>query len=117
VEKIMDETREAVEYQNEIDTLLSGQLTAEDEDAVLAELDEITKVDLPEVPTEKVDMPEVPAEKLPDTIGVKVKEDCRIRSGWGIVLQWGYTTYCAQRMATPYLACQSGMDWPPTGSL
>jgi len=74
VEKIMDETREAVEYQNEIDTLLSGQLTAEDEDAVLAELDEITKVDLPEVPTEKVDLPEVPAEKLPDTIGVKVDE-------------------------------------------
>lgn len=74
VEKIMDETREAVEYQNEIDTLLSGQLTAEDEDAVLAELDEITKVDLPEVPTEKVDLPEVPAEKLPDTTGVKVDE-------------------------------------------
>ena len=63
VERIMDETREAVEYQNEIDALISGaNLTEEDEDAIMAELDEITKIDLPDVPTEK--LPEVaPAEK------------------------------------------------------
>lgn len=63
VEKIMEETQEAVEYQNEIDTLISGaNLTEEDEDAIMSELDEITKVDLPEVPTEKVPVPEdVPA--------------------------------------------------------
>ena len=55
VEKIMDETREAVEYQNEIDALISGaNLTEEDEEAIMAELDEITKIDLPEVPTEKL---------------------------------------------------------------
>jgi len=55
VERIMDETREAVEYQNEIDALISGaNLTEEDEDAIMAELDEITKIDLPEVPTEKL---------------------------------------------------------------
>ena len=62
VERIMDETREAVEYQNEIDALISGaNLTEEDEDAIMAELDEITKIDLPEVPTEK--LPDVVAEK------------------------------------------------------
>jgi len=39
VERIMEETREAVEYQAEIDSLLSGAgLTSEDEEAVQAEL-------------------------------------------------------------------------------
>ena len=71
VERIMDETREGIEYQRvsdinwkalisavfnqmltkiliffpqEIDELLSGSLTQEDEDAVLQELEEMTKV-------------------------------------------------------------------------
>jgi len=40
VERIMEETREAVEYQAEIDSILSGAgLTSEDEEAVQAELD------------------------------------------------------------------------------
>ena len=70
-ERIMDETREGIEYQRvsdinwkalisavfnqmltkiliffpqEIDELLSGSLTQEDEDAVLQELEEMTKV-------------------------------------------------------------------------
>ncbi|KAL5018865.1 hypothetical protein ScPMuIL_004587 [Solemya velum] len=59
VEKIMEDTRDAVEYQNEIDSLLSGGLTDEDEDDVLAELDEIVKLSLPE-------MPEVPTDELPE---------------------------------------------------
>ncbi|KAL3875947.1 hypothetical protein ACJMK2_033847 [Sinanodonta woodiana] len=58
VEKIMDETKEAVEYQQEIDELLAGGLTQEDEDDVLAELDSIVKQTLPEVPEDE--MPEVP---------------------------------------------------------
>ncbi|XP_047427897.1 charged multivesicular body protein 6-like [Mugil cephalus] len=61
VEKILDETQEAIEYQRQIDEVLAGALTQEDEDAVLAELDAITQgedVTLPEVPTEPV--PEVP---------------------------------------------------------
>ncbi|KAM3597190.1 uncharacterized protein V6R79_001131 [Siganus canaliculatus] len=60
VEKILDETQEAVEYQRQIDEMLAGALTQEDEDAVLAELEAITQGDdvaLPEVPTEPV--PEV----------------------------------------------------------
>ncbi|CAB1312987.1 unnamed protein product [Coregonus sp. 'balchen'] len=60
VERIMDETQEAIEYQREIDEMLAGSLTQEDEDAVLAELEAITQgdLDLPEVPDES--QPEVP---------------------------------------------------------
>lgn len=67
VEKIMDETQEAVEYQKEIDAILSGGLTAEDEEDVLRELDEITKLSLPKVPQEEEDihLPDVPDDKLP----------------------------------------------------
>ncbi|XP_022312530.1 charged multivesicular body protein 6-B-like [Crassostrea virginica] len=64
VEKIMEETQESIEYQREIDDLLSGGLTAEDEDDVLAELDEIVKVELPEVPQDE--LPEVEEQKRKD---------------------------------------------------
>uniref|UniRef100_A0A3B3TBY0 Charged multivesicular body protein 6 n=1 Tax=Paramormyrops kingsleyae TaxID=1676925 RepID=A0A3B3TBY0_9TELE len=47
VEKIMDETQDAIEYQRQIDEMLSGSLTQEDEDAVLAELKAITQVRSP----------------------------------------------------------------------
>uniref|UniRef100_H2N2I4 Charged multivesicular body protein 6 n=1 Tax=Oryzias latipes TaxID=8090 RepID=H2N2I4_ORYLA len=43
VERIMDETQDAVEYQRQIDEMLAGALTQEDEDAVLAELEAITQ--------------------------------------------------------------------------
>ncbi|XP_061740924.1 charged multivesicular body protein 6-like [Nerophis ophidion] len=57
VERILDETQEAIEYQKQIDDMLAGALTQEDEDAVLAELEAITggeDVALPEVPTEPI---------------------------------------------------------------
>jgi len=73
VERIMDETREAVEYQREIDDLLSGAgLTQEDEDAVLQELEALTedadlqaleeapKILEPAAPAEKEAEPELP---------------------------------------------------------
>ncbi|XP_053687875.1 charged multivesicular body protein 6 [Sabethes cyaneus] len=41
VEQILDETRESIEKQQEIDALLNGVLTEEDEDEVLAELDRL----------------------------------------------------------------------------
>uniref|UniRef100_A0A672IZB2 Charged multivesicular body protein 6a n=1 Tax=Salarias fasciatus TaxID=181472 RepID=A0A672IZB2_SALFA len=44
VERILDETQEAIEYQRQIDEMLAGSLTQEDEDAVLAELEAITQV-------------------------------------------------------------------------
>ncbi|XP_062382781.1 charged multivesicular body protein 6 [Sardina pilchardus] len=60
VERIMDETQDSIEYQRQIDDMLAGSLTQEDEDAVLAELEAITQgdVELPEVPDEA--LPEVP---------------------------------------------------------
>ncbi|XP_028311075.1 charged multivesicular body protein 6-like [Gouania willdenowi] len=61
VERILDETQDAVDYQRQIDEMLAGSFTQEDEDAVLAELEAITQGDdvaLPEVPTEP--LPEIP---------------------------------------------------------
>jgi len=67
IESIMDETREGVEKQQEIDSILSGALTEDDEDAVLAELDALVALEegdkeasvdedlskaLPDVPTD-----------------------------------------------------------------
>lgn len=68
VEKIMDETRENIEYQQEIDELLSGSLTQEDEEDVLSELNDIIKQSLPAVEGEEepvlLEVPgEEPAEK------------------------------------------------------
>ena len=56
IEQIMDDTAEAIEKQKEIDALLSGQLSQEDEDDVLKELDDLLATeenleDLPEVPS------------------------------------------------------------------
>ncbi|XP_012675504.1 charged multivesicular body protein 6 [Clupea harengus] len=63
VERIMDETQDSIEYQRQIDDMLAGSFTQEDEDAVLAELEAITQgdVELPEVPDEA--LPEVPEEE------------------------------------------------------
>ncbi|XP_041830744.1 charged multivesicular body protein 6 [Melanotaenia boesemani] len=68
VERIMDETQDSIEYQRQIDDMLAGSLSQEDEDAVLAELEAITQgdVELPEVPSDE--LPEVPeaAEEKPE---------------------------------------------------
>lgn len=73
VEKILDETQEAVEKQQEIDALLSGVLTQEDESAVLEELDAIIKETMPAVPQDEEmeddemelpQLPNVPQDKL-----------------------------------------------------
>ncbi|XP_077109445.1 charged multivesicular body protein 6 [Ranitomeya variabilis] len=57
VERIMDETQEGIEYQRQIDELLAGSLTTEDEEAILEELEAITQEDL--------ELPEAPKDKLP----------------------------------------------------
>ncbi|KAL8163452.1 UNVERIFIED_CONTAM: Charged multivesicular body protein 6 [Gekko kuhli] len=69
VERIMDETQDAIEYQRQIDEMLAGSFTEEDEDAILAELDAITQeqIDLPEVPSEPL------PEKIPETSPIRVK--------------------------------------------
>ena len=75
IERIMDDTAEAVEKQREIDELLSGQLTREDEDDVLAELDRLEAEEEEEgvAAAAAVEgeegvadlMPEVPTDELP----------------------------------------------------
>lgn len=56
IEQIMEDTAEAIDKQKEIDALLSGQLTDQDEDEVQAELDQLIEsaeedpVVLPDVP-------------------------------------------------------------------
>lgn len=53
----MEETKEGVEKQKEIDDLLSGALTQEDEDAVEEEFNELINetVTLPEVPDAEIE--------------------------------------------------------------
>lgn len=58
VEKLMADTQDAIEYQKEIDELLGTNLTQEDEESLLRELDQITQGEddrlierLPEAPT------------------------------------------------------------------
>jgi len=75
VERIMDETQEAIEYQQEVDELLSGKLGSDDEDAVeleflrmlaleeaLAEEADGARTD--EVVLEAPDLPDVPQKKV-----------------------------------------------------
>ncbi|XP_017288134.1 charged multivesicular body protein 6 isoform X1 [Kryptolebias marmoratus] len=69
VERIMDETQDSIEYQRQIDEMLAGSLTQEDEDAVLAELEAITQGD--------VELPEVPSEPLPEAPEASEK-----KKGW-----------------------------------
>lgn len=74
VERIMDETQDAVEYQRQIDEMLAGSFTQEDEDDILAELEAITEGDmeLPAVPSDK--LPEVPEAKEDKPEREKVKK-------------------------------------------
>ncbi|EDW01652.1 charged multivesicular body protein 6-A [Drosophila grimshawi] len=59
VEKIMDETREGIEKQQEIDAILTDVLTTQDEEDVLAELDALEAED------QRAQLPDVPSEQLP----------------------------------------------------
>ncbi|XP_058459971.1 charged multivesicular body protein 6 [Malaya genurostris] len=64
VEQIMDETRESIEKQQEIDSLLNGVLTDDDEDDVLAELEQLVGEENAE---DRLDVePEDIGERLPD---------------------------------------------------
>jgi len=71
VERIMDETQEGIEKQREIDDILSGGLSAEDETDVLKELDEILQssaddIELPDVPQDAVGEPEAEKKRVKD---------------------------------------------------
>ncbi|XP_034478910.1 charged multivesicular body protein 6-A [Drosophila innubila] len=68
VEKIMDETREGIEKQQEIDAILTDVLTTQDEEDVLAELDAL------EAEEQGVQLPSVPSDELPASVEVEVEE-------------------------------------------
>lgn len=69
IENIMEETREGIEKQNEIDALLSGALTQEDEDAVEAELEDIISATLPGIPAHELPKGKIELPDLPSTSG------------------------------------------------
>uniref|UniRef100_A0A6G4ZXJ4 Protein-sorting related protein n=1 Tax=Rhipicephalus microplus TaxID=6941 RepID=A0A6G4ZXJ4_RHIMP len=69
IEKIMNETQEGIEKQKEIDDLLSGQLSAEDDEAVLAELEALVSEDEARA---VLDLPPVPSANLPKGPPTKV---------------------------------------------
>jgi charged multivesicular body protein 6 len=62
IESIMDDTREAMEKQREIDALLSGQLTSDEEHDVLRELDQLVAAAEEEG---ELRLPDAPNEELP----------------------------------------------------
>lgn len=69
IEKIIEETREGIEKQEEIDSLLSDVLTRDDEDSVLAELDSL--ISEQEI---EVQLPNVPTDEIPSGVPQKVAE-------------------------------------------
>lgn len=71
IEKIMDETHEGIEKQQEIDSILSDNLTQDDEDDVLAELDALVA----EEETMENKLPDVPADTLPEILEVEKGEE------------------------------------------
>lgn len=80
IEKVMDETREGIEKQREINDILLGELTVEDESEVEAELDALLAAEVkevaPEVP-EEILLPEVPdvePERKKERVKEKVQE-------------------------------------------
>nr|ACU20303.1 unknown [Glycine max] len=82
VQKLMDDTAEAKAYQDEINEIMGEKLSAEDEEEILAEFEDLeiqlTVQDLPEVPPsaneeieEKLGLPDVPT-KAPVTSDAEV---------------------------------------------
>ncbi|OJT10078.1 Charged multivesicular body protein 6 [Trametes pubescens] len=63
VERIMEETAEAREYQREIDEMLAGSLSLEDEEAVQAELQQLQLQTLEVSEERPIDLPSVPTEE------------------------------------------------------
>jgi len=66
VEQLMSDTQDAIDYQNEIDEAISGKLSEEDNEAILAELEELEK--------ESLVLPDVPNTPLPDVGKTKVSD-------------------------------------------
>lgn len=83
IEKVMDETRDGIEKQKEIDEVLSSTFTSEDaidESEIEAELDELIEAEVgekaSEVP-EDVVLPDVPMDLEPQMMDTLPKQDKR----------------------------------------
>lgn len=89
VQKLMDDTAEAKAYQDEINEIMGEKLSAEDEEEILAEFEnlesQITVQELPNAPTsvqstdehdEKLDLPDVPT-KAP-VVPEVVRDDAEV---------------------------------------
>lgn len=79
IENILEETREGIEKQQEIDAILTGALTEEDEDTVLAELDKL----LAEEQRDKIEyIDEDIGDQLPDVPEDDIsKKEKKIKTG------------------------------------
>ncbi|KAJ3215102.1 Vacuolar protein sorting-associated protein 20 [Dinochytrium kinnereticum] len=75
VEKLMEDTADAIAYQNEIDEILSGSISKDDEEEAEAELEELLKAELAAMPRvsdklpdigEEIVLPDVPDTELPN---------------------------------------------------
>ncbi|KAJ3053507.1 Vacuolar protein sorting-associated protein 20 [Rhizophlyctis rosea] len=75
VQKLMDDTADAIAYQAEIDELISGKITDEDEEEIMAQLDALVEEEMNEkLPT----VPETPipgTEQTPQKIPARQKDD------------------------------------------
>ncbi|CAD6186448.1 unnamed protein product [Caenorhabditis auriculariae] len=65
IDRIMDETKEAAEYQEEISSMLSGKLTSTDVAEVEQELEELLAV---HAESSGAQLPEVPSHELPQPV-------------------------------------------------
>ncbi|WOO77560.1 Charged multivesicular body protein 6 [Vanrija pseudolonga] len=67
VEKLMDQSREGIEYQREIDEALASQMSPEEEEAVQRELEELQREALPKIPdvpdTQPISLPDAPVDE------------------------------------------------------
>ncbi|KAJ2494043.1 Vacuolar protein sorting-associated protein 20 [Coemansia sp. RSA 2050] len=68
VERLADDTAEAIAYQNEISDILQSNMTAEDEEAVLQELEELERQEAEKL---RLDLPRAPKSALPDRVPVE----------------------------------------------
>ncbi|GAA6061149.1 hypothetical protein JCM10212_001749, partial [Sporobolomyces blumeae] len=68
VEKLMDETREGIAYQEQVSALLSSRISAQDEEDVLAELAALQAAEVGDK------LPELPASQLPERARTRLED-------------------------------------------
>ncbi|GAA5873693.1 hypothetical protein JCM16303_002558 [Sporobolomyces ruberrimus] len=79
VEKLMDETREGIAYQEEVSALLSSRISAQDEEEVLAELAALQEAEvgdkLPQVPVTTLPTPDRTTEPVVEVPAGRQEEE------------------------------------------